>query len=217
MKKNILLLTFALTVLVALGNAQLFEGSKQIYSIPKLKDSIAKHKTVAILPFSATISYKKMPKDYNVETNKEEEKKLATNMQSGMYTYLLRKQKDYSVTFQDIERTNALLKTAGIYDKVSELTQDSICKVLGVDAVIKCTYAYERTGSEAGAIAKTILFGVGTGKTGTGSLTMQLYNGKTGELLWRFFKEMNEDVLGSANQVMERMMRKVARNFPYEK
>ena len=52
--------------------------------------------------------------------------------------------------------------------------------------------------------------------TGAGELTMQIYNAKDGELLWRFYKEMNENVMGSTNQVMERMMRKVARNFPYE-
>ena len=43
------------------------------------------------------------------------------------------------------------------------------------------------------------------------------YHGASGELLWRFYKEMNEDVMSSANAVMERMMRKVSRNFPYEK
>lgn len=192
------------------------EGSKQVFTSPKLKETIVLHKTVAILPFNATISYKRVPKDYNADANKADEQKLATSMQQGMYTYLLRKASDFSVSFQDVERTNALLKQKGIYEKISELTQDSICKVLGVDAVIKCSYAYEKTGSEAGAIAKTILFGAGAGKTGTGSLIMQIYNGKDGELLWRFFKEMNEDVLGSANQVMERMMRKVSRNFPYE-
>lgn len=197
--------------------AQFFEGSKQVFESPKLKESVAMHKTVAILPYTATISYKRMPKDFNAEANKADEQKLALQMQQGMYTYMLRKSKDFSVAFQDVERTNALLKSKGIYDKISELTQDSICKILGVDAVIKCTYAYERTGSEAGAIAKTILFGAGTGKTGTGSLVMQIYNGSDGQLLWRFYKEMNEDVLGSANQVMERMMRKVGRNFPYDK
>lgn len=196
--------------------AQFGEGSKQVFSSPKLKDAVAKHKTVAVLPFTATISYKRLPKNFDAEANKADEQKLALQMQQGMYTYLLRKAKDFSVSFQDVERTNALLKQKGIFDKISELTQDSICKVLGVDAVIKCTYAYEETGSEAGAIAKTILFGVGAGKTGTGSLIMQLYNGTDGELLWRFYKEMNEDVTGSANQVMERMMRKVARNFPYD-
>ncbi len=197
--------------------AQFFEGSKQVFESPKLKESVAMHKTVAILPYTATISYKRMPKDFNAEANKADEQKLALQMQQGMYTYMLRKSKDFTVAFQDVERTNALLKSKGIYDKISELTQDSICKILGVDAVIKCTYAYERTGSEAGAIAKTILFGAGTGKTGTGSLVMQIYNGSDGQLLWRFYKEMNEDVLGSANQVMERMMRKVGRNFPYDK
>ena len=191
-------------------------GGKQVFTSPKLKEEIATHKMVAILPFTASISYKRVPKDYNADANKADEQKLAINMQQGMYTYLLRKANDFSVSFQDVERTNVLLKQKGIYEKIGELTQDSICKILGVDAAIKCSYAYERTGSEAGAIAKTILLGVGTGKTGTGSLLMQIYNGKDGELLWRFFKEMNEDVLGSANQVMERMMRKVSRNFPYE-
>lgn len=55
------------------------------------------------------------------------------------------------------------------------------------------------------------------GKTASGALTMQIYNGSDGNLLWRFFKEMNEGVFSNANEMMERMMRKVSRNFPYEK
>ncbi|RTL56163.1 MAG: hypothetical protein EKK37_16935 [Sphingobacteriales bacterium] len=216
MKRRILSFFISLISFSLAGTAQ-FESAKQVYESPKLKEEIAKHKTVAILPFKATISYKRMPKNFDAEANKKEEESLSTNMQSGMYTYLLRKADKYSVTFQDVERTNALLKSAGVYEKLGELTQDSICKILKVDAVIKSTYAYEKTGSEGGAIVKTILLGAGTGKVGSGALTMQLYNGADGELLWRFYKEMNEDVLGSANQVMERMMRKVSRNFPYEK
>jgi hypothetical protein len=50
----------------------------------------------------------------------------------------------------------------------------------------------------------------------SGEMTMNVYNGADGDLLWRFYKEMNEDVMSSANAVMERMMRKVGRNFPYE-
>jgi len=137
-------------------------------------------------------------------------------MQQGMYTYLLRKANKFTVSFQDVDRTNALLKQNGIYDNLDAITQDSVCKVLGVDAVVKCAYDYERTSSDAGAIAKGFLPGSAFSKTGAGALTMQIYNGKDGDLLWRFYKQMNADVLGPANQVMERMMRKVARNFPYE-
>lgn len=213
--KNIL--TILIAAAICKSSAAQFEGSKQVYSSPKLGTEIPKHKTVAILPFSATISYRRLPKNFNETANKADQNTMSANLQQGMYTYLLRKSSDYTVAFQDIERTNALLKQKGLYEKISEVTQDSICKALGVDAVVKCSYAYERTGSEGGAIVKTVLLGSAFGKTGSGSLTMQIYNGKDGDLLWRFYKEMNEDVTSSANQVMERMMRKVARNFPYAK
>jgi hypothetical protein len=59
---------------------------------------------------------------------------------------------------------------------------------LGVDAVIKCSYAYEKTGSEGVAIVKnTDRFG--TGKKATGGLTMQINNGVDGDLVWRFISK----------------------------
>lgn len=211
------LFTVLLFMVVSYASFSQFEGSKQVYNSPKLKTEIQKHKIIAILPFQATITYKRPPKNFDAATNTADEQKLASNMQQGMYTYLLRKSGKYTVNFQDIERTNALLKQKGLYEKMNEMTQDSICKALGVDAVIKSSYAFEKTSSDGGAIVKSVLFGSAFGKTANGLLTMQIYNGADGDLLWRFHKEMDEDVLGSPNQVMERMMKKVARNFPYEK
>lgn len=209
MKKLFLLLLSTAFTLISMAQ---WESQKQVFESPKLKDAVAKHKKVAILPFKTSLTYKRIPKDYDAEANKNEEKQLVTTMQAGMYTYLLRKSDNYSVEFQETERTNALLKKAGIYDKLDETLMDSVCKILGVDAVIKCNYAYEKVGS--GAVLGAVLLG---SKTGSGALTMQLYNGQDGELLWRFYKEMNEQLLSNANEVMERMMRKVSRNFPYEK
>lgn len=85
-----------------------------------------------------------------------------------------------------------------------------------VDAIIKCSYSYEKTTSEGAAIAKTILFGGIGSKTASGLLVMQIKNGIDGELLWRFSKTMDETVFSSTSVLMERMMRKVSRNFPYE-
>lgn len=194
-----------------------FEGAKQTYSSPDLKKEIAQQKIVAILPFDVSITYKRVPKHYDSSANKTEEESLTKNLQSSMFTYLLRKASKYSVTFQDPTRTNALLKARGVYNQLDLLTQDSICKILGVDAVIKCNYSYEKTASEGGAIAKTVLFGSLGSKTGSGALTMQVYNGSTGNLLWRFYKAMDDNVMSSTDQLIERMMRKVSRNFPYEK
>jgi hypothetical protein len=54
-------------------------------------------------------------------------------------------------------------------------------------------------------------------KTGSGALTLQIYNGNDGNLLWRFYKAMNDNVMSSTDELITRMMKKVARNFPYEK
>ena len=132
-----------------------------------------------------------MPKGTTVESIKEEEIVLTTTMQQGMLTYLLRKSDDYTVKFQDVERTNALLKKAGVYEDTDAVLADSLCKILGVDAVTKSTWTYEKTGSEAGAIALSLVVGVNK-KVGSGGLTLQIYGAKDGELAWRFYKEMNE-------------------------
>ncbi|MFN5931428.1 MAG: hypothetical protein ACK42F_07550, partial [Sphingobacteriales bacterium] len=103
---------------------------------------VASAKTVAILPFNVVISYKKMPMGMTLDMVKENERQESTQMQQGMYTYLLRKSNDYSVTFQDVDRTNALLKKAGVFETLGDIMADSICKILNVDAVIKCNWSY---------------------------------------------------------------------------
>ncbi len=212
MKKLIL----AAAMLINLG-AYAQEGAKQVFESPKMKETILKHKVVAILPFETGISYKRPPKNFDAEANKQEEKKLSRDLQNEMFTFLLRKKENYSVDFQDPDKTNTLLRKAGAFDKIDEIGIDSLAKILGVDAIIKCSYSYEKTSSEGAAIAKTILFGGLGSKTGSGQLVMQIKNANDGELLWRFSKAMDDGVFSSAGQLMERMMRKVSRNFPYEK
>ncbi|MCZ4224082.1 hypothetical protein [Pedobacter rhodius] len=214
MKKILLTL---LVMGVYFGAFAQFEGSKQVFESPKLKTEKEKHKLVAILPFATKISYKKMPKNFNAEANRDQEKTMSKSIQSSMYTFLLRKASDYTVEFQDVDRTNILLKKAGIADKLEEMTKDEIAKILGVDAVLGGSFETEQTKSEAGAIASAVLFGGFGGKTGTGTLTLTLNNGSTGDLLWRFFKTMNDSITTSTDDLVEHMMRKVSRNFPYSK
>lgn len=201
--------------MVSVGFSQ-FESAKQIYSSASLTELVSSAQTVAILPFKVYISYKVMPKGVNMESVRENEQQESMQMQQGMYTYLLRKSDDYTVSFQDVDRTNALLKKAGVFDHMDDITADSLCSLLHVDAIIKCNWSYAKTGSEAGAIASAVLMGVSKG-TGSGQLVMQINAAKEGELVWRMSKEMNEGAFSSANQLMERMMRKVGRNFPFDK
>ena len=195
-------------------------SQKQIFSSPNLKEKISTQKIVAILPFTTSISYKKQPKNFSAEANREQEIKMAKNIQSSMYTFLLRKADKYTVSFQDVDKTNILLKKAGIEDKLDEMTKDEIDKVLGVDAALSGKFEQEQSKSETGAIVTAVLFGGFGGKTGSGTLTLTINNGDDGddgELLWRFMKTMDDNIATSTDDLVESMMRKVSRNFPYLK
>lgn len=194
-----------------------FERAKQIFESPDLKAKISLHKTVAILPYKTKITYKKQPKNFSAEANHDQELAMAKNIQSSMYTFLLRKKDNYFVDFQDVDKTNALLKKAGMLDNLDEYTKDELAKVLGVDAIISGKFEQEQSKSESGAIVSAVLFGGFGGKTGSGTLTMAINDGQSGDLLWRFFKTMDDNVMNSTDDLVERMMRKISRNFPYEK
>lgn len=128
MKKTFLLLLLISTNLFAFAQ---YENAKQVFESPKLKTAVASHKIVAIIPFETKISFKKQPKDFNLEAHAQKEKSMATSIQSSMYTFLLRKSNGYSVEFQDVDKTNILLKKAGLVDKLDEVTKDELAKALG--------------------------------------------------------------------------------------
>lgn len=207
---------FQFLILTLLLNEGYSQISKQIFESPNLSSVLSTARTVAILPFRVAISYKKLPKNTTLDQIKDNEKAESIQMQQGMYTYLLRKANDYSVTFQEVDRTNTILKKAGVFNTIDEVLPDTLCKILGVDAIIKSSWSYAKTGSEAGAIASVLLLGVAK-STGSGQLVMQINEAKKGEMVWRMAKEMNEGTFSSANELMERMMRKVGRLFPFEK
>jgi hypothetical protein len=215
MKKFYLSALLALSI--SFSYAQGFESAKQIFESPKLKTEIAKHKTVAILPFETKITYKKQPKNFSAEANREQEKSMSKSIQASLYTFLLRKANNYTVTFQDVDKTNIQLKKAGGMDNLDEMTRDELAKILGVDAVLGGRFEQEQTKSDGAAIATALLVGGMGGKTGTGTLFLQLNEGSDGELLWRFFKTMDDGIGSSTDDLVERMMRKVSRNFPYAK
>lgn len=213
--KKILLTLVVLLSLTIVTHAQ-FEAAKQIFESPKLKETIKTHKIAAILPFDVKISYRKPPKNFNADANRDQEQSMSKSIQLSMYTFLLRKNSDYTVSFQDVDKTNILLKKAGMLGKLDEFTKDEVAKALGVDAVLGGRFETEQTKSEAGAIASAVLFGGFGGKSGTGTMFLTLNNAMDGELLWRFFKTMDDSIMSSTDDMVERMMRKISRNFPYK-
>jgi hypothetical protein len=212
----VLFLLFAIIGENAFAQSTFAPTSKKEFKVAGLKDSVAKHKIVAILPFTTTITYKVKSKYYDSVSNRLEEQKLRVQMQEGMYTFLVNKAEDFSVTFQDVTKTNILLKKANLFDSIDLSLPEELAKILGVDAVIISRYDYVKRKSEGADIAEAYFLGMAAGKTATGSMVMKLYGKSSSALLYRFYKELGEDISSNSNEIMERMMKKIAYNFPYK-
>src|SRR5215813_9673176 len=89
----------------------------RIYKSPEFDTTSFKYKTVAILPADVTTQLRpNESKKLTAEQIEDLTQKTGYDIQDKMYSWLLRRsEKDhYSVSFQDITRTNALLKQANI-------------------------------------------------------------------------------------------------------
>lgn len=191
------------------------EKSKKIYISPNLEKEIKNHHIIAVLPFNVLIQYKKIPKNYSASSNKKAEMDLSNNIQFELYAELSDKNKNYTVEIQNIEATNQILKESNILNNLQNYSPSEVAKTLKVDALIYGSYVYTKVGSEGSAMLSQLL--IGDGKVAVGELDMKIYNGPDGELLWSINKAMNQDALSSPKRIIDRMMNKLGRNFPYKK
>jgi hypothetical protein len=193
--------------------------TKKIYTHPQF-DSIAKdHSLVAILPFDVTIKLrprqKKELKEGELETLERTE---GDSVQSAIQTYILKQKtkKEFKVNFQDISTTNALLaKNNWTVDSFKVKTRQEICHYLGVDGIISGTLHTDKPLSGEVSFGLGILTGF-WGKTNSGICTINVYEGKAGELLWKYEKKLSRSFGSDINSVIDAMMQKASRKFPYE-
>jgi hypothetical protein len=199
-----------LTVLTACG--------PKIYKSSEFDSALAKHKTVAILP--ADVVTKLRPneaKRVTPEQMADMNEKTGLAIQDKMYSWFLRRSDkfDYTVTFQDITRTNALLKQAGIrYDDLSTTDRTEIAKLLGVDAVLQNRSSMDKPMSDGAAVAVGVVFGM-WGNTNSVQTTINIHDGKSGDLLWKYDYQASGSVGSSATNLVNALMRNASKKFPY--
>ncbi|MFI5131534.1 MAG: hypothetical protein ACHQFX_16140 [Chitinophagales bacterium] len=190
---------------------------KEIYTHPRF-DSIAKdHFLLAILPFDVTINLRPAQKKKLKEGELENlERTEGDSVQSAIQTYFLNQKtkKEFKVNFQDISTTNALLaKNNWTVDSFKVKTREEICQYLGVDGIISGTLLTDKPISEE---VYLILSGWIPVKTNSGICTINVHEGEAGELLWKYEKKLSRGLGSGINSVIEAMMRKASRKFPYE-
>jgi len=91
-----------------------------------------------------------------------------------------------------------------------------LCQILGVDDIISGTFETNKPMSQGAAIALSVLFGVG-GATEKAIVNMSIYEGKKGELMCSYMKNLNGSIGTSSEDLINVLMRKASRRIAYTK
>ncbi|WP_347158897.1 hypothetical protein [Pontibacter chitinilyticus] len=209
--KKLLLFALVCLTLVSCG--------PQIYQAPSFKTESANHKVVAILPFDVTIESRRLPKGVTADMVQDQQRDYGYGIQSDVYGYLLREMSKnrYTVTFQDVSKTNAILNDAGLaYGDLRLKSKEEICELLGVDAVVSGQATMSKPMSDGAAIAVGLLVGA-WGSTNTINTTITIHEGRKGDLMWKYDYVASGSIGSSRQSLTNALMRNSSKKFPYKR
>lgn len=191
-------------------------AQKNIYESAKFDDLSSEHEVLAIIPFLTNL-------DLRDEISKEElkalEEKEGYAVQNALETYFSRRKrkKKFSVEFQNIKNTNALLAQNGVdYRNIDVYTTKQLSALLGVDGIISGTIDLNVLLSK-GIPTEFSFMDYFSGDANYGRIGVKISDGTTGKLLWKYEKEINKKSGRNTNDLIDRMMKLAARKFPYDR
>jgi hypothetical protein len=138
-------------------------------------------------------------------------------VQSALQTYFLKRkgQHNFEISFQDISTTNAQLAKNNIDpNQLEKYTPRELAEMLEVDAVITGILATDKPMSDGASLALGLVVGF-YGPTNSGKCTININDGATGDLLWKYEKTLSRSLGSDTNTVINTMMRKASRQLPY--
>lgn len=191
-------------------------SQKNIYESPKFDALSADHKVLAILPFMTNL-------DLKDKVSKEELKKLEEKegdaVQDALETYFSqrKKKKKFSVDFQNVKNTNAILAQHNItYENIDVYTVKDLSEILGVDGIISGTIDLNILLSK-GISTDFSFMDYFSGDANYGRIGIKISDGASGKLLWKYEKEINKKSGKNTHDLIDHMMKMATRKFPYDR
>ena len=200
-----------LLMTLGVGSAQ-----KNIFQSSHFDELSTDHRELAILPFFTNLDLgEKLPQK---ELRRLEQKE-GYAVQDALETYFGRgkKKKKFTVSFQNSEDTNALLSRNDIsFENIDRFTIRELAEILEVDGIV------------SGNLDVNILLSDGVpedfsfldyivGDADYGRIGIKISDGRTGKLLWKYEQEITRKSGKNTEDLIDKMMIKAARKFPYEK
>lgn len=210
MKKLLVLFLFSFCASVPLT------AQKNVYVSNKFDELSEDHKILAIIPFFAHLDLQE-----NISREElmrlEEKEGQAVQDALEMYFGLGKKRKKFTVEFQNTKNTNAILAQNSItYANIDTYTIEDLSKILQVDGIISGNLDINILLSK-GIPAEFSFIDYLLGDANYGRIGIKISDGSTGKLLWKFENEINKKSGKNTDDLIDRMMKKVTRKFPYDR
>ncbi len=192
------------------------QAQKNIYESEKFKTLSEDHKVLAILPFFTNLELKEEVNESDLGKLEERE---GYAVQDALETYFGRgkKRKKFSVDFQNTDNTNAILAQKNItYKNIDTYTIKQLSEILEVDGIVSGNMDLNILLSE-GVPSNFSFMDYILGDANYGRIGIKVSDGATGKLLWKYEKEINKKSGRNTTDLIESMMKKATRKFPYDK
>ena len=133
-----------------------------------------------------------------------------------LYSQLLARQSKlaYTVTFQDVDDTLAILEREGITaQELKAMTRAQIAEKLGVDAIMSLRVYRDKPMDAGAAIFSALL--VGGSLANEVQVNLSIHDGRTGQMVWNFDHLIGGGVVSSAEGMARSLMTAISKKFPY--
>ncbi|MEN8798765.1 MAG: hypothetical protein ABF293_05920 [Flavobacteriaceae bacterium] len=191
-------------------------GQKGLYESNRFDELSSNHQILAIIPFFTSLELE----NFN---SREEARRLEETegyaVQDALETYFGRgnKKKKFLVDFQNTKNTNAILAQHKItYANIDTYTIKELSKILEVDGIISGNLDLNIQLSK-GIPAEFSFLDYFLGDSNYGRIGIKISDGRTGKLLWKYENEITKKSGKNTNDLIDKMMKKMTRKFPYDK
>ncbi len=191
-------------------------GQKNIYLSNRFDQLSRDHQVLAILPFFTHLD---LGEQLPAQELRRLEQKEGYAVQDALETYFGRgrKKKKFTVSFQNSEDTNALLAKNDIsFENVDRFTIRELADILKVDGIISGNLDMNILLSD-GVPADFSFLDYLLGDADYGRIGIKISDGRTGKLLWKYEQEITRKSGKNTDDLIDKMMKKAARKFPYDK
>jgi hypothetical protein len=201
------------TFLLVWGQAT---GQKNIYLSNRFDVLSSEHQVLAIIPFFTNLE---LGEEVGISEVRRLEQQEGLAVQDALETYFGRgkKKKKFTVSFQNSEDTNALLAQNEIsFENIDRYTIKELSEILKVDGIVSGNLDVNILLSN-GVPTEMSFMDYILGDANYGRIGIKISDGRTGKLLWKYEQEINRKSGKNTDDLIDKMMKKAARKFPYDK